>query len=93
MSTSALTQFYDHVRANPELEIRATRSLKDSPESLVLLAKLEGFDFSEEELLHALSHGTELEEGELCDTDLDLVAGGGSQECRKSLVGSPINRF
>lgn len=90
MSISALTQFYDHVRSNPELEVRATESLKDSPASLVLLAKLEGFDFSEEQLMQALSQGTALEEGELSDIDLDLVAGGGAQACEKARVGSPI---
>lgn len=90
MSASALTRFYDHVRANPELAVRATQSLKDSPASLVLLAKLEGFDFSEEELVQALSHSTALEEGELSDMDLDLVAGGGAQACEKARFGSTI---
>lgn len=76
MTVEILKQFYAHVRANPELEAQASRALEEGPEALVLLARLEGFAFTEQELSAALSEQGWLDEGELSDTDLDLVAGG-----------------
>ncbi|MBB4955144.1 putative ribosomally synthesized peptide with nif11-like leader [Agrobacterium vitis] len=94
MSMSALKQFYDHVSCSPELKARATQSLADSPASLVLLAKLEGFDFSEGELVKALADNAALEEGELSDADLDVVAGGTVSTIQKpsSSLSSPVPR-
>lgn len=76
MTNPALEAFYEKVRSNADLEAQATRALKDGPEALVIMARLEGFEFTEQELTAALSENGVLGEGELSDRDLDLVAGG-----------------
>ncbi len=81
MSIESLRNFYESVRSDPELEALATNALEDGPEALVVLGLLKGFEFTEEELLVALSRRSILADGELSDTDLDLVAGGGRTSC------------
>ena len=81
MSIDSIKRFYEAVRSDPELEALATNALEDGPEALVVLGFLKGFEFTEGEVLAALSQWPILAEGELSDTDLDLVAGGGRNGC------------
>lgn len=81
MSTESLRKFYECVRSDPELEALATSALEDGPAALVVLGLLKGFEFTEEELLVAMSRRSILADGELSDEDLDLVAGGGHTTC------------
>lgn len=76
VSIESLKTFYECVRSDPELEALATNALEDGPESLVVLGFLKGFEFTEEEILAALSRRSAPVDGELSDADLDLVAGG-----------------
>lgn len=80
MSTESLMKFYESVRSDPDLEVLATNALKDGPGALVVLGLLKGFEFTEEELVAALSERQGWADGELSDTDLDLVAGGTASE-------------
>ncbi|WP_405030755.1 Nif11-like leader peptide family RiPP precursor [Pleomorphomonas sp. JP5] len=76
MSNKSLEAFYDRIRSDPELEALASSALGDGPEAIVVLGLLHGFEFTEEELVLAMSHRELLRDCELSDEDIDLVAGG-----------------
>jgi predicted ribosomally synthesized peptide with nif11-like leader len=81
VSIESLRKFYERIRSDPELAARATSALEDGPEALIVLGLLKGFEFTEEELLFAMSRRSILADGELSDEDLDFVAGGGRNSC------------
>jgi predicted ribosomally synthesized peptide with nif11-like leader len=86
-------KFYESVRSDPELEALATNALKDGPGALVVLGLLRGFEFTEEELVAALSERRGWLDGELSDTDLDIVAGGTASEVARPSLKDGTPRF
>ncbi|MCM5558949.1 Nif11-like leader peptide family RiPP precursor [Pleomorphomonas sp. JP5] len=91
MSVEALELFYEKIQEDDVLEAKAAEALGRTLGDVVALARLQGFEFSEDELMAALSKHAIGGSMELSDTDLDLVAGGTASQAimpgsRKEMV-------
>ncbi|MBB4955145.1 putative ribosomally synthesized peptide with nif11-like leader [Agrobacterium vitis] len=87
MSMDAMQAFYSKVQSEEALQNEAEQAVRQGAAAVVALGAREGFAFSEAEVVAGLA-ALAADEEELSDRDLDLVAGGGAQACRKPVVGS-----
>ena len=61
MSLDAFRRFHAQVQRDAELQALARNALRDGVEALVVLARLKGFEFNEDEMILALLEAPDAE--------------------------------
>ena len=92
---SQMKALYETVARDPVLQAKFITILQESErigleeieQKMVALSKDAGFDITLEEMQHYLQEMTPKADGELSDTELDLVAGGKGQGATTAAAG------
>ncbi len=82
MSIEAIDQFRAQVAADPELQARFGQAYETGPAALTALGRERGWQFTEAEAAETIERC--LDDGELTDYELELVAGGSNPSCQES---------
>ena len=75
MNNTAIENFRERVNADNALQARFVEAYAQGPGALAALGRANGFEFTEGEAAQAIQE--RLDDGELSEFELELVAGGG----------------